>query len=63
MFADDANLSFEHSNITTLFKTLNDELIKIKEWFSANKLSPNVGKTNFSFFHKSGKKYSVPSPL
>ena len=41
--------------MNTLFKPVNDELIKIK-WFSANKLSLNVGK-------KSGKKYSIPSHL
>ena len=63
MFADDANFSFEHSNINTLFKTVNDELIKINEWFSANKVSLNVGKTKFLLFHKSGKKYSIPSHL
>ena len=57
MFADDTNFFFEHSNINTLFKTVNNE------WFSANKLSLNVGKTKFSLFHKSGKKYSIPSHL
>ena len=61
MFAEDTNFFFEHSNINTLLKTVNDELIKINEWFSANKLSLNVGKTKFSLFHKSGKKYSIPS--
>ena len=49
-------LFFEHSNIKTLFKAVNDELIKINEWFSANKLSLNVGKTKFSLFHMLGKK-------
>ena len=63
MFADDTNLFFEHSNINTLFKTVNDKLIKINEWFSAKKLLLNVGKTKFSLFHKSGKKYSIPSHL
>ena len=63
MFADDTNFFFEHGNINTLFKTVNDELIKINEWFSANKLSLNVGKTKFSLFHKSAKKCSIPSHL
>ena len=63
MFADDTNFFLEHSNINTLFKTVNNELIKINEWFSANKLSLNVGKTKFSLFRKSGKKYSIPSHL
>ena len=61
MLADDTDFIFEHSNINTLFKTVNDELIKINKWFSANKLSLNVGKNKFSLFHKSGKKYSIPS--
>ena len=47
MFSDDTKFFFEHSNINRLFKTVNDELIKITEWFSANKLSLNVGKTKF----------------
>ena len=63
IFADDNNSFFEHSNINTLFKTVNDELIKINKWFSANKLSLDIGKTKSSFFHKSGKKYSIPSHL
>ena len=63
MFADDTNFFFEHSNINTLFKTVDDELIKINEWFSANKLSLNVGRTKFLLFHKSGKKYSISSHL
>ena len=62
MFADDTNLFYEHSN-NVLFKTVNDELINIKERFSAKKLSLNVGKTKFSLFHKSDKKYSIPSSL
>ena len=63
MFANDINFFFEHSNISTLVKTVNGEWIKINEWLSANKLSLNVGKTKFSLFHKSGKKYSIPSHL
>ena len=62
MFADDINLFSEHSNIKTLLKTVNDELIKTNKWFSANKRSFNVGKSKFSLFHKSGKNRS-PSSL
>ena len=63
MFADNTNFFFEHSSINTLFKTVNDELIKINEWFPVNKLALNVRKTKLSFFQKSGKKYSIPSHL
>ena len=38
MFADDTNLFFSHKNIKELFKTMNQELIKIQQWFNANKL-------------------------
>ena len=61
MCADNANLSFEHSNLNTLLNTFSEELIKIKESFSENKLSLNIGKTKFPLFHKSGKKCSIPS--
>ena len=60
MFADDTNFFFEHCNINTLFKTVNDDLIKINEWFSANKLPLNVEKTKFLLFHKSGNNCSIP---
>ena len=61
MFADNTNF-FEHSNINK-FKTFNDELIKINECFSANKLSLIAEKTEFSYFNKSGKKRSISSHL
>ena len=35
-----------------LFKDANDELEKISQWFKANKLSLNEGKTKFTLFHK-----------
>ena len=51
MFADDTNLFYSHSNIDTLFKTVNKELNYINEWFKANKLSLNISKTKYTFFH------------
>ena len=45
MFADDKNLFYEHKNIRKLFATVNEELINISDWFMANKLSLNVGKS------------------
>ena len=43
MLADDTNLR------------TNKELTNVSNWFNANKLSLNVQKTKFSFFHKSSK--------
>ena len=34
---------------------VNDELEKIYEWFNANKLWLNAGKTKYSLFHKPSK--------
>ena len=52
MSADDTNLFYSHNDIKTLFKTVNNELKNIHEWFKANKLSLNADKTKYVFFHK-----------
>ena len=54
MFADD-NLFFSHRNISTPFLTINNELHKIGEWFKANRLSLNIKKNKYTFFHKNSK--------
>ena len=63
MFADDTNLFFSHSDINLLFDKMNKELTDVSNWFNANKLSLNVKKTKFSFFHKSSKKDNIPLRL
>ena len=62
-FADDTNLFFSHSDINILFEKMNKELTNVSNSFNANKLSLNVKKTKFSFFHKSSKKDNVPLRL
>ena len=52
MFADDTNLLYEHENYETLCMNVNNELSKLNEWFSINKLSLNVKKTNCMVFGK-----------
>ena len=59
MFADDTNLFFTHSNMQKLFSTVNKELASISEWFTSNKLSLNVKKRKYSFFHKPSKKDDI----
>ena len=49
LFADDTNLFFSHKDIKHLFNTVNIELAKIQEWFKANKLSLNTGKTKYTY--------------
>ena len=59
MFADDTNLFFNHKDIKHLFTVVNNELINIKDWFTANKLSLNVEKRKYSFLHKPSKKDDI----
>ena len=60
MFVDDTNLFFNHKDSKHLFTVVNNELVNIKDWFTANKLSLNVQKTEYLFFHKPSKKDDIP---
>ena len=59
LFADYTNIFLEHMDIKTLIETVNSELVKLADWFSANRLSLNVSKTNFIIFCSSKKKYNT----
>ena len=50
-------------DIKHLCTVVNNKLINIKEWFTANKLSLNVEKTKHSFFSKPSKKDDIPLRL
>ena len=63
MFADDTNLFYAEENMKTLFDIVNIELQKISQWFISNKLSLNVTKPKYSFFHKLRKKDNIPVVL
>ena len=54
---------YADQNIRTLFDTVNIELQKISQWFISNRLSLNVTKTKYSFFHKPSKKDNIPLVL
>ena len=60
MFADDIELLFNQKDIKHLFTVINNELLNIKDWFTANKLSLNVEKSKYSFFHMPSKKDDIP---
>ena len=49
-FADDTNLFSSSTNYINLMLTVNMELLKVAEWFRANRLSLNVAKTNYILF-------------
>ena len=42
---------------------MNTELNKFNDWFKANKLSLNVGKTKFTLFHKASQSDNIPLRL
>ena len=56
LFADDANLFYKHKNLKVLESKVNNELVNIHTWLSANKLSLNIAKSNFIIFHPPQKK-------
>ena len=60
MYADDTNLFLTHKDIRYLFETTNLQLEKISQWVISNKLSLNVSKTKYSFFHKRSKRDDIP---
>ena len=60
MFADDASFFYSHKNINALFLKVNNELHEINQWFVSNKLSFNIKKIKYSFFHKRSKKDDIP---
>ena len=49
-FADDTNLLFSHKDPKIIKKVMNKELQYLFEWLCANRLSLNVGKTEFILF-------------
>jgi hypothetical protein len=55
LFADDTNLLYSNSSLSTLVNVVNHELNKLHIWFAANKLSVNVGKTNYMMFGTKNK--------
>ena len=42
---------FSHESILRLEEQINDNLIKVHSWLSANKLCLNTDKTNYVIFH------------
>ena len=47
IFADDTNIFCSGKDQTQLSKIINTELRKLHIWFSVNRLSLNVAKTNY----------------
>ena len=61
-FADDTNLLYSDKNLKKLTKQMNKELASLFDWLCANRLSLNVGKTEFLIFRPS-KKFNETTKL
>ena len=47
-FADDTTISYSSNDkMISLYPVINHELLEVSNWFKDNKLSVNVGKTNY----------------
>ena len=55
LFADDACLSFRHSDPEYLNEVIYKELVKVDKWLRANKIFTNCSKTKFLLFDKTSK--------
>ena len=56
LFADDSNLFYASKSLSDIESIINAELVRVKTWLSANKLSLNIAKSNFVIFHPTQKK-------
>ena len=63
MFADDTNRIYSRHNIKALFSSVNAEIEKLGDWSTANRLSLNIRKTKYTFFHKNLVKDNIPLKL
>ena len=63
MFANDTNLFYSHQDVKKLFWVVNSELEKVSDWFNANILPLNEGKTKSIFFHRHRNRDDIPLKL
>ena len=56
LFADDTNILYADKNLRSLELIVNQELCKLYDWLTANKLTLNVKKTNFVIFSPAQRK-------
>ena len=47
LFADDTNILYSNKDIKQCVKNVNKDMIKLSDWFNANKLTVNTKKSNF----------------
>ena len=62
LFADDTTVTIEGDNESVLIDILNIELEKMNIWLQANKLTINVSKSHYIFFHRRRRKIDINNP-
>ena len=62
LFADDTNIFISGKDLSVLFRTLDSELMKLSDWFRANRLSLNISKTHYIIFYNgnNNKLHNLP---
>ena len=58
LFADDTNILYADKNLRSLELIVNQELCKLHDWLTANKLTLNIKKSNFVIFSPAQRKYT-----
>ena len=56
LFADDTNILFSNKCLKTIEREINKELTKLQNWFTTNKLTINIKKSNFVLFQSAHNK-------
>ena len=59
LFADDTNIFISGNSVHQLNLVLNQELAKVGDWFSANRLIVNMKKTNYMVFKGRNTSYNL----
>ena len=59
LFVDDTNILYADKSVKSLETVVNEELKKLHQWFTANKLTLNLKKSNFVIFSHYRKKVSA----
>ena len=59
LFADDTSLLYADTNLKSLEKTVNSELLKVSDLHNANKLTLNAKKSNYVIFRFGAKLWNA----
>ena len=55
LFADDTTLQLSSCSLVSLYEQANLELVRLADWFKANKLTLNISKTKYMIFKDKSK--------